>query len=181
MKTVLKWLAGGAGAVIAIGHIGILGHLIQKDTLPQIPLPQTDGNSSYTVRATRDGYEITYTGDDPKVLTEEIETDTSNGVFGVGGRTNTTRVRQFTAEGQPIPGELDEGKLSAEQIACIEAAGGGRSSGALVGGSVATGVLVPAVVNIPYVGWLAAGWMTLLGTDMGGTIGAEVATTIKGC
>ena len=105
-----------------------------------------------------------------------------NGVFGVGGRRNTTRVRQFTADGQPIPGdEADEGKLTAEQIACIEAAGGGRSSGALVGGSVATGVLVPAVVNIPYVGWLAAGWMTLLGTEMGGTVGAEVATTIKGC
>ena len=181
MKTILKWLAGGAGIVIAIGHIGILGHLIQKDSLPQIPLPVTDGNSSYTVRATRDGYEITYIGDDPKVLTEEIETDTSNGVFGVGGRTNTTRTRQFTAEGQPIPGEIDEGKLSAEEMACIEAAGGGRSSGALVGGSVATGVLVPAVVNIPYVGWLAAGWMTLLGTDVGGTVGAEVATTIKGC
>jgi hypothetical protein len=125
MKTVLKWLAGGVGAVIAVGHIGILGHLIQKDQLPQIPLPQVDGNSSYTVRATRDGYEITYIGDDPKVLTEEIETDTSNGVFGIGGRTNTTRTRQFTAEGQPIPGAaIDEGKLTAEQIACIEAAGG---------------------------------------------------------
>jgi hypothetical protein len=182
MKSVLKWLAGGVGAVIAIGHIGILGHLIQKDSLPQIPLPATDGNSSYTVRATRDGYEITYIGDDPKVLTEEFETDTSNGVFGVGGRSTTTRTRQFTTDGQPIPGaELDEGKLTAEQIACIEAAGGGRSSGALVGGSVATGVLAPAVVSIPYVGWLAAGWMTLLGTEVGGTVGAEVATTIKGC
>lgn len=181
MKTMLKWLAGGMGAVIAIGHVGILGHLVQRDTLPQIPLPQTDGNSSYTVRATRDGYEITYTGDDPKVLTEEFETDRSNGVFGVGGRNTTTRTRQFTADGQPVAGGLDEGKLSAEQIACIEAAGGGRSSGALVGGSVATGVLAPAVVSIPYVGWLAAGWMTLLGTNVGGNVGAEVATTIKGC
>ena len=182
MKTVLKWLAGGVGAVIAVGHIGILGHLIQKDSLPQVPLPPADGNSSYTIRATRDGYEITYIGDDPKVLTEEIETDTSNGVFGVGGRSNTTRTRQFTAEGQPVPGAgVDEGKLTAEQIACAEAAGGGRSSGALVGGSVATGVLAPAVVSIPYVGWLAAGWMTLLGTEVGGTVGAEVATTFEGC
>jgi len=183
VKMLFKWFAGGLGVAVALGHIGILGHLIQKDSLPQIPLPQPDGNSSYTVRATRDGYEITYTGDDPKVLTEEINTDQSNGVFGVGGRSTTTRTRQFTTDGQPVPGDAnsDGGKLSAEEIACIEAAGGGRSSGAIVGGSVAAGVLVPAVVNIPYVGWLAAGWMTLLGTETGGNIGAEIATTIEGC
>jgi hypothetical protein len=180
---VFKWCAGGVGLVIAVAHIGILGHVLNdKNDLVTVPLPEVGENSTYSIRATRDGYEIHYIGDDPKVLTEEIETDRSNGVFGVGGRTHTTRTRQFTVEGQPVPGEeVDEGKLSAEQIACIEAAGGGRSSGALVGGSVATGVLVPAVVNIPYVGWLAAGWMTLLGTEMGGTVGAEVATTIKGC
>ena len=182
IKAMFKWLAGGLGATIALGHIGILGHLIQKDSLPTIPLPQTDGNSTYTIRATRDGYEISYIGDDPKVLTDEVTTDRSNGVFGVGGRTSTTRTRQFTADGQPVPGgDVDEGKLSAEEIACIEAAGGGRSSGAIVGGSIASGVLVPAVVNIPYVGWLAAGWATLLGTNGGGAIGAEIATTIKDC
>ena len=179
----LKWFAGGLGVAVAPGHIGILGHLIQKDSLPQIHLPVAGEDSSYVVRATRNGYEIIYTGDDPKVLTEEIETDQSNGAFGIGGRSTTTRTRQFTANGQPVPGGADNegGKLSAEQIACIEAAGGGRSSGAIVGGSVASGVLVPAVVNIPYVGWLAAGWMTLLGTETGGNIGAEIATTIEGC
>ncbi len=70
--------------------------------------------------------------------------------------------------------------MSAEDIACIEAAGGGRSSGALVGGSVAAS-LAPAVTGIPYVGWLAAGWMTLLGTDIGGDVGAGVAQMIEGC
>lgn len=182
MKSVLKWLAGGMGIVIAIGHVGILGHLIQKDQLPQIPLPLADGNSSYIIRATRNGYEITYIGDDPKVLTEETETDTSNGVFGVGGRTNTTRTRQFTVEGQRVPGAAEDGgKLSAEEIACIEAAGGGRAQGAIVGGSLASGVVVPAVINIPYVGWLAAGWATLLGTEWGGNTGAAVSSAIEGC
>ena len=70
--------------------------------------------------------------------------------------------------------------MSAEERACIEAAGGGRSNGALVGGSVAAS-FAPAVSTIPYVGWLAAGWMTLLGTDLGGDIGAGVAEMVQGC
>ena len=175
----IKWVAGGAGVVIGIAHIGILGHLINQNNLPTFVPPQVGPRSSYSVEATRDGYIVRYRGDDPTVMTEEIQDSRPGGFMGLGGRQNTSRTRQYTESGQR--GATDEGKLSAEQVACIEAAGGGRSSGALVGGSVATGVLVPAVVNIPYVGWLAAGWMTLLGTDVGGSIGAEVATSIKGC
>lgn len=175
----IKWVAGGAGVVIGIAHIGILGHLINQNNLPTFVPPQVGPRSSYSVEATRDGYIVRYRGDDPTVMTEEIQDSRPGGFMGLGGRQNTSRTRQYTESGQR--GAPDEGKLSAEQVACIEAAGGGRSSGALVGGSVATGVLVPAVVNIPYVGWLAAGWMTLLGADMGGTLGAEIASGIKGC
>ena len=174
-----KWFVGSSAVLIGVAHIGVLGHLIQKDTLPNIAHPQVGERSSYTVEATRDGYTITYRGDDPTVMTEQTHVDRPAGFLGTG-TSSTTRIREYTESGQR-GGGVDEGKLSAEELACIEAAGGGRSSGALVGGSVATGVLVPAVVNIPYVGWLAAGWMTLLGTDVGGTVGAEIATTIKGC
>ena len=55
-----------------------------------------------------------------------------------------------------------EGK-SAKDVECIVADAGARSQGAMAGSAVATGVLVPAVVNIPYIGWLAAGWAALLG------------------
>lgn len=175
----IKWVAGGAGVIIGIAHIGILGHLINQNNLPTFVPPQVGPRSSYSVEATRDGYIVRYRGDDPTVMTEEINDSRPGGLFGLGGRQNTSRTRQYTESGQR--GAPDEGKLSAEDVACIQAEGGGRSSGALVGGSVASGVLVPAVINIPYVGWLAAGWMTLLGTDMGGNIGAEIASGIKGC
>ena len=177
---VLKWIAGGTGVVIAVAHIGILGHLIRKDTLPQIPVPPVGPRSSYTVEATREGYIIRYRGDDPTVMTEEITDSRPGGFLGMGGRQNTTRTRQYTESGQR-GGAADEGKLTAEERACIEAAGGGRAQGAIVGGSVAAGVVVPAVASIPYVGWLAAGWATLLGTELGGDIGAETATAIRGC
>lgn len=179
-KTTGKILAGA----VVVAHVGILGHLIrpQQSSVPLVQLPPVNEYSTFRIRATRDGYDIEYIGNDPRVLATETEADQSNGVFGVGGRRSTSTRREYTQDNQPRGGEqTEEGKLSAEQIACIEAAGGGRSNGALIGGSVASGALVPAVINIPYVGWLAAGWMTLFGTEAGGNIGAEIATTVKGC
>ena len=187
MSQPLKWAAIGVGAIVGIAHIGVLGHLIKisdQPRIPVLPFPQinpTDA-TSFKIKANTEGYEVEYVGDDPKVLTNEVETDKSNGVFGIGGRNNVVKKRQFTRHGQGTVGSGDDlGKLSARDLACMEAEGGGRSTGALVGGSVATGLAAPAVASIPYVGWLAAGWATLLGSDIGGELGAGVASTYKGC
>ena len=37
------------------------------------------------------------------------------------------------------------------------------------------------VTGIPYIGWLASGWLVMFGSDMGSSVGGEVAQTIKGC
>jgi len=177
----IKWVAGGIGVVIGVAHIGMLGHLINANNLPTFVPPQVGPRSSYTVEATRDGYIVRYRGDDPTVMTEEIETSRPGGFLGMGGRQSTSRTRQYTESGQRGGAATEGGKLSAEDIACIEAAGGGRAQGAIVGGSLAGGLIVPAVINIPYVGWLAAGWATLLGTEWGGNAGAEVNQFISGC
>ena len=181
-KTTAKIAAG----VLVVAHIGILGHLLkpQKSNVPVFNMPPVNDYSTFRVRATRDGYEIEYIGNDPRILTEETDVETERGVLGVGGRSRTRTTREFTQDGARNRGggeELDGGKLSAEQIACIEAAGGGRSQGAIVGSSLAAGVVVPAVYSIPYVGWLAAGWATLLGTNLGGSAGAWVSSAVKGC
>ena len=42
-------------------------------------------------------------------------------------------------------------------------------------------VSLPMVSDIPYVGWLASGWLVMFGSDLGSSVGAEVATTINGC
>jgi len=70
--------------------------------------------------------------------------------------------------------------LSAELEECIKAEGGGESNGALVGASIGAG-LAPAVTSIPYVGWLAAGWLVFFGQDVGSQVGGEIANTISGC
>ena len=58
---------------------------------------------------------------------------------------------------------------------------GARSQGAMAGTAISTGVLVPAVMNIPYIGWLAAGWATLLGQNIGSEIGSEVGSVFNDC
>jgi len=89
---------------------------------------------------------------------------------------------QYTAEGARNMGgaTTEEGK-SAKEVECIVADAGARSQGAMAGSAVATGVLVPAVVNIPYIGWLAAGWAALLGQNIGSAAGSQVNSMISDC
>jgi hypothetical protein len=51
----------------------------------------------------------------------------------------------------------------------------------MAGSAIAAGVAVPAVINIPYIGWLAAGWATLLGQNVGSTVGSEVGQVFNDC
>ena len=187
-----KWVALGVGGVIAIAHIGVLGHLIEKEppvqSAPTINLPRGP-YSSYKIKAGKDGYEIEYRANDPKVLesSKSLELDREKkGLFGGGSEQRTEYRRdQYTMEGTRNMGsggavENGEGK-SAKDIECIVADAGARSQGAMAGSAITTGLVAPAVMNIPYVGWLAAGWAALLGNKAGETIGSEVGSVFNDC
>ena len=73
-----------------------------------------------------------------------------------------------------------EGK-SAKDVECIVADAGARSQGAMAGSAITTGLIAPAVMNIPYIGWLAAGWATLLGNQVGETVGSQVGSVFNDC
>jgi hypothetical protein len=51
----------------------------------------------------------------------------------------------------------------------------------MAGSAITAGVVVPAVMNIPYIGWLAAGWATLLGQQAGSSLGSQVGTVFNDC
>ena len=194
MKPYLKWTALGVGSIVAIAHIGVLGHLIRRGPdiqVPTINIPRGTPYSSYKIQAGKDGYTIEYKANDPKILESERTVDVlknqdKKGLFG-GGKTfedrNEYRRDQYTMEGvrniggASLPGE---GK-SAGDVECIVADAGARSQGAMAGSAIATGVLAPAVMNIPYVGWLAAGWATLLGNNIGSEAGSQVNSMISDC
>ena len=192
MNSSLKWTAITVGGVVAIAHIGVLGHLIRRQepkipTVPTINIPKGTPYSSYKIEASKDGYTIEYKANDPKVLESHRSLDldkNKRGLFG-GGTERRTEYRsdEYTMEGvrnmggASLPGE---GK-SANDIECIVADAGARSQGAMAGTAISTGVIAPAVMNIPYVGWLAAGWANLLGQRIGEEAGSKVGSVFNDC
>tara|TARA_B100000902_G_scaffold396224_1_gene456693 strand:- start:1508 stop:2098 length:591 start_codon:yes stop_codon:yes gene_type:complete len=192
-----KWTALGLGSVVAIAHIGVLGHLInatnQKPPMPSINLP-TGPYSSYDVNVGKEGYSIRYNANDPKTLRSErtLDLDVEKSKSGLFGSRNYSdekrqewRIDEYTAEGyrNTQGGEIGEvgkigGGVSAE---CIAADAGARSQGAMAGSSIAAGVAVPAVSGIPYIGWLASGWALLLGQKAGEYAGSTVGSIFNDC
>ena len=189
----IKIAAISVGGVVAFAHIGLLGYVFNRPKQPEIPqvptinIPNGTPYSSYKIEATKDGYSIEYKANDPAILesSKSLTLDKEKkGLFG-GGTEQRTEFRrdQFTMDGTRNMGGAsigEEGK-SAKDIECIVADAGARSQGAMAGSAVATGVLVPAVVNIPYIGWLAAGWAALLGQNIGSEAGSQVGQVFNDC
>ena len=189
--SLLKKAAIGVGILLGVSHIGLLGYVLrpqeQVQQPPTINIPRGP-YSSYRIKAGKDGYEIEYRADDPKVLESErslrLEQE-RRGLFG-GGNTNRNEYRrdQYTREGTRNIGGASvdsEGKNLAKSEECIRADAGARSQGAMAGSAIAAGAIVPAVVNIPYIGWLVGGWALLLGQKAGSEIGSEVGSMLNDC
>tara|TARA_B100000902_G_scaffold351045_1_gene360777 strand:+ start:232 stop:795 length:564 start_codon:yes stop_codon:yes gene_type:complete len=183
-----KWTALGVGGVVAVAHIGVLGHIIQATKAPEVPiinLPRGE-YSSYKIKAGKEGYSIEYKANDPAILESEksLHLDKNKrGLFGGGSeKRNEYRRDQFTMDGtRNLGGAVDGEGKSAKEIECIVADAGARSQGAMAGTSIAAGIGVPAVIGIPYVGWLAAGWVSLLGGRLGSEAGSTVGSMLNDC
>jgi hypothetical protein len=186
--TFFKWTALGVGGVVAVAHIGVLGHIITATKVPEAPVinfPRGD-YSSYKVEAGKEGYSIEYKANDPAVLESQkslsLDKD-KRGLFGGGNESRREwRRDQYTMDGtRNLGGAVDGEGKSAKDIECIVADAGARSQGAMAGSSIAAGVGVPAVIGIPYVGWLAAGWVSLLGGRLGSAAGSTVGSVFNDC
>ena len=123
MKPSLKWTAISIGGLIAITHIGVLGHLIRQPRrvveVPTINIPRGTPYSSYKIEAGKEGYSIEYKANDPKVLESErsvdlVQTKNKKGFFGgseLFEDRNEYRRDQYTMEGvrnmggASLPGE----------------------------------------------------------------------------
>lgn len=177
---IFKWVVLGIGTLFGVAHIGVIGHLMDRTEMPKIDLPLND-YSSYVIRAGKDGYVIEYKGNDPKVMTTTKDIRKSNGLFGIGGESEITTYEQYTMQNSRRSGGNALGKLSAKREECIKAAGGGESTGRIVGASIGASAAT-FLTGIPYIGWVAAGWIAMLGQDTGAEIGGELATTMtEGC
>ena len=174
-----KWIGISLGALVGISHISMIGMLANRSKLPVVNVP-VGPYTSYQVSATEKGYTINYRANDPKVMHVERDIKRKGGFLGLGN--NTTRTtEEYTMEGSQHLGGTEDPKLSAKEIACIKAKGGGESTGAVVGSGLGAAV-APSVASIPIVGWVAAGWVTMFGARQGGDIGGIMAEDLaKAC
>ena len=172
----LKWAGIGLGVLVGVSHLGMLGHLLNRPVFPNLPVGEF---TSYVIEYGRDGYRIQYKANDPRVMTKDKLINKKNGFFGIGGNTNIIQQEEYTMDGARHLGG-GEGKLTAQQVECIKAEGGGENAGRMVGASAGAAV-APWFSGIPYIGWLAAGWVAMFSGNTGAEIGGEVATMMKDC
>ena len=191
MNNKWKWISiGTVGSLFALSHIGMIGMIARKSSLPQLNMPVGE-YTSYKVEASNDSYRIEYRANDPKVMHVERDVKTKGGFLGLGN--NTVKVReQYTLGGKThhggpvsnpttwIDSSARGGELSDKTIACIEARGGGKSTGKIVGGSVGA-TLGSSLASVPFVGWVLTGAATMIGMDAGSEIGGSMAESYAGC
>jgi len=75
-----KWAVISIGSVIAIAHIGVLGHLIKRPPEPKVAEVPTINiphgpYTSYKITAGREGYTIEYKANDPAILESQRSLD----------------------------------------------------------------------------------------------------------
>jgi len=195
-----KWIGISLGGLLGISHIGMIGYVAtsNKNQLPKLDLPVTP-YTSYIVEAGKEGYKLSYKANDPKTayITKDIK---EKGGF-LGLSNNTTKVAQeYFMDGQinqgaPVsnhrswidhpPGltnsqatQIDAARKSE---ACIKAIGSAEGTGRIVGTSVGAAA-APAVSSIPFVGWVAAGWVAMFGGDQGAEMAGNMAEDLnKNC
>ena len=188
-----KWSALGLGGLLGISHISMIAMLATRDNskYPKIAIPPVNEYSSVRVRAGEDGYSLEYLGNDPKIM-HTTKTINKGGFLKKGDTTTITE--EYTMDGAvhhggPVStrsawidpsalGVAGEKKTSAKTAECIKAIGGAEQSGRLVGSSVGAAA-APSLSGIPFVGWLAAGWVTMFGGNQGAEIGGSMAESIS--
>ena len=195
-----KWIGISLGGLLGISHIGMIGYVAtsNKNQLPKLDIPVTP-YTSYVVQADKEGYKLSYKANDPKTayITKDIK---EKGGF-LGLSNNTTKVAQeYFMDGQinqgaPVsnhrswidhpPGLTNSqaAQINAAQKseACIKAIGSAEGTGRIVGTSVGASA-APALTNIPYIGWVAAGWVAMFGGNQGAEIGGTMAKDLnKNC
>ena len=79
-------------------------------------------------------------------------------------------------DGQPglTAGEAAKITAARKSEACIKAIGSAEGTGRLVGTSVGAAA-APTLSTIPFVGWVAAGWVAMFGGNQGADIGGSMA------
>ena len=195
-----KWIGISLGGLLGISHIGMIGYVAtsNKNQLPKLDIPVTP-YTSYIVQADKEGYKLSYKANDPKTAFTTKDIKEKGGFLGLSN--NTTQItEEYFMDGQinqgaPVsnhrswidhpPGltnsQAAEINSTKKSEACIKAIGSAEGTGRIVGTSVGAAA-APAVSSIPFVGWVAAGWVAMFGGDQGAEMAGNMAEELnKNC
>ena len=194
----IKWIGLSLGVLVGVSHIAMIGMISQqnkKEGLPVVNIPEGD-YGSFRADVTKDGYKISYKANDPKTAYITKDVKEKGGFLGLA--TNRTQtVEEYFMDGQTNQGGAVSNKrswlapyqeftdsnpeLSDKDLACIKAVGSAEGTGRLVGTSVGAAA-APTLSTIPFVGWVAAGWVAMFGGEQGAEIGGNMAEDMnKNC
>ena len=193
-----KWFALGLGGILGLSHIGLIGLVSRKASVPIIS-PPVGPYTSYVISADKEGYKLSYTANDPKTayITKDIKE--KGGFLGLANET-TKVVEEFFMDGQTNQGgavsnqrswldqkpgltqaQAAEINAARKSEACVKAIGSAEGTGRIVGTSVGAAA-APTLSTIPFVGWVAAGWVAMFGGNQGAEIGGNMAEDLnKNC
>ena len=191
----IKWISiGVVGSLFAVSHLGMIGYIASKKDEPKLPninLP-VGPYTSYKASVTDDSYVISYSANAPKTayITKDIKE--KGGFLGLANET-TKVVEEYFMDGKinqggsvsnhrswidQSPGltqqQSDEITALRKSEACIKAIGSAEGTGRLVGTAIGASA-APAVSGIPFIGWVAAGWVAMFGGNQGADIGGNMA------
>ena len=198
----IKWISiGVVGSLFAVSHLGMIGYIASKKDEPKLPTLNIPVGpyTSYKASVTDDSYVISYSANDPKTayITKDIK---EKGGF-LGLANNTTKVvEEYFMDGQINQGgavsnhrswidqqpgltqqQSEEITAARKSEACIKAIGSAEGTGRLVGTSIGASA-APTLSTIPFVGWVAAGWVAMFGGNQGADIGGNMAEDLnKNC
>ena len=173
-----KILIGSLGILFGLSHLALIQSTVnRKSSLPLINLP-VGPYTSYIASVTEKGYTIRYKSHSPKIIGNEKLIEKPAGFLGLGKTEIKTFEQSVAGGGSGCVSESSE--LTEKQLACIKAEGAGEATGKLAAASI-TAPITPALTEIPYVGWLVAGFFNMFGQKQGGEIGGQMARDFADC
>tara|TARA_B100000886_G_C20410124_1_gene486639 strand:- start:1020 stop:1568 length:549 start_codon:yes stop_codon:yes gene_type:complete len=167
-------------SILGISNLSLMNTLVSqkfKTPYPNLNLP-VGPYTSYRVVTTEKGYSISYKANDPKILARTKLVNDEKGLFKKNSKLSLRET--YTMNGESSSGQPEGSVMTDKDIACIKVEGSGNATGRVVGASVGVKA-APVVSNIPIVGWLAAGLVTMFTQDKGSEIGGDIARNYNDC
>ena len=167
-------------SILGLSNVSMMNTLVSqkfRNPYPNLNLP-VGPYTSYRVVAKENGYSISYRANDPKILARTKLVDEEKGLFKKDSKFSLRET--YTMNGESSSGQPEGSVMTDKDIACIKVEGSGNATGRVVGASVGVKA-APVVSNIPIVGWLAAGLVTMFAQDKGSEIGGDIARNYNDC